>query len=118
MSRKEFTKAVKVARYKYSGERCEECAACVKFKLYHVDHNRADGLAGEATFENARILCIPCHLEKTGKDVAAIAQAKRREAKHLGADLPVKKIQSRGFAKSTKERRIPLLRLEPKKLYQ
>ena len=117
MSRKEFTKAVKVARYKYAGERCEECAACVKFKLYHVDHNDACGLTGEATFANARILCIPCHLEKTKKDVAVIAHAKRMEAKHLGAKQAKQQIKSRGFAKSAKERNIPLVRLEPRKLY-
>jgi 5-methylcytosine-specific restriction endonuclease McrA len=42
-----------------------------------------------------------CHLRKTVTDVAAIAKAKRIEAKHIGATRPKQKIQSRGFNQYT-----------------
>lgn len=90
MSRKEFSKAVKVACIKRATVNgivyCDECHALAK--RYEIDHKDADALTGEPTLENARLLCIPCHREKTAKDINAISEAKRREAKHLGAKPP------------------------------
>ena len=87
MARKEFSRSVKVAvvkRAMRNGEiYCEECNCLAKGK-FEIDHIRADGLLGEPTIENAKLLCRACHVEKTASDVAAIAQAKRREAKALG----------------------------------
>ena len=110
MARRNFTKAVMVQRIKAATVNgqvfCEGCGAlCSKFQ---IDHIRADGLLGEPTFENSRLLCIPCHAEKTKDDVARIAKAKRVEAKHLGAVVPKQKIQSRGFQKQEKKEKIPL----------
>ena len=66
---------------------------------YQCDHVNPDGLTGEPTFENARILCIPCHKDKTKVDVANIAKAKRREIAHVGAKRSTGKLSGPTFAK-------------------
>lgn len=87
MARREFPKAVKVAAVKRATRDgklfCEGCNALVTGR-FEIDHIRADGLLGEPTLENARVLCSVCHKEKTKSDVGAIAKAKRLEAAHLG----------------------------------
>jgi hypothetical protein len=104
MARKEFSKAVKVAvikRATVDGQvYCEECGSLTKGR-FDIDHIRPDGLLGEPVIENAKLLCKPCHDEKTKADVANIAQAKRREALHLGVRKKPSFV-SRGFAKFTK----------------
>lgn len=100
MARREFPKAVKVAAVKratHDGKLfCEGCG-CLVTGRFEIDHIRADGLLGENTLENARVLCSPCHKEKTKSDVGAIAKAKRLEAAHLG----VRK-NGRGFPRREK----------------
>ena len=116
MARKEFSKAVKVAcikRATVDGQvYCEACGSLTKGR-FDIDHIRADGLLGEPTIENARLLCKPCHDEKTKADVAAIAKAKRREAIHLGVRKKSSFV-SRGFAKYEKPAKEPL-KLPPRK---
>lgn len=114
MSRKEFSKAVKVSVIKRATKNgnvyCEACGALAK--SWEIDHVRADGLLGDNLLDNARLLCRPCHVAKTKDDVAAIARAKRREAKALG----VKKrptLKTRGFEKVEKERAIDRNALPP-----
>jgi len=109
MARAEFPKSVKVAVIKRATINgvviCEECQSLAK--TWDIDHIDPDGLTGKPTLENARLLCKPCHAEKTKADVANIAKAKRREAKHVGADKPEGKIQSAGFAKVEKAPKRP-----------
>jgi 5-methylcytosine-specific restriction endonuclease McrA len=107
LMRKEFTKAVKVAVIKratrYNNVYCEECG--VFCKTWDIDHDDPDGLTGEPTLENAKLLCKQCHAKKTKKDLKDIAQAKRREAKNLG----IRKrstLKSAGFPKSDKPKAI------------
>ena len=103
MARKEFTRAIKVAvikRATVDGKTfCEECGSLAK--RWEIDHVRPDGLLGEATIENAKLLCTPCHDEKTKGDVKQIAQAKRREAIHLGVRKKPS-LRGSGFPKSAK----------------
>jgi len=101
MARKEFSKAVKVACIKRAtvngNQYCEGCGAlCLRWQ---IDHDNPDGLTGKPTLENAKLLCIPCHAEKTKDDTSTIAKAKRREAKHLGVKAPPK-FQPQGFQRS------------------
>jgi 5-methylcytosine-specific restriction protein A len=116
MTRRNFTKAVMVARIKASTVDgkifCNACGAlCKKFE---IDHILADGMHTDEdkdksnSFENSRLLCIPCHAEKTKKDVANIARAKRVEFKHLGGKMSKKTIQSRGFPKKEHKEKLPL----------
>ena len=107
MSRREFSKAVKVQTIKRAtgadgNQYCEECHALAK--RFQIDHVNPDGLTGEPTLENARLLCEPCHREKTKQDVADIAKAKRREAAHLGV-RPAPKLKGPGFHKVQPQRR-------------
>jgi 5-methylcytosine-specific restriction endonuclease McrA len=103
LPRKEFSKAVKVAVIKRATKDnnvyCEGCS--VLAKKWEIDHITPDGLLGEPTLENAKLLCQICHSEKTKVDVKNIAQAKRREAKHLGVRKKPT-LKSRGFTKYEK----------------
>jgi 5-methylcytosine-specific restriction protein A len=106
MARSEFKASIKVAREKHAGGKCEECHAPLSIGKYHFDHVTPDGLTGQPTFENCRVLCIPCHREKTATDVADIAKAKRREAAHKGASTaPAKSIESAPMPKAEKARK-------------
>ena len=110
MARRNFTKAIIVARIKAATKDgvtyCDGCG--LPCRKWEIDHIRADALLGDPTFENSRLLCLPCHGEKTKDDVKRISKAKRVEAKHLGAVQPKGKIQSRGFPKKERKEKIPL----------
>ena len=87
MSRREFPRSVKVDAIKRATRGnvvyCEECQQPAR--SWQIDHINPDGLTGTPTLDNARLLCLPCHRDKTSADVSDIAKAKRREAKHVGA---------------------------------
>ena len=106
MPRKEFSKAVKVAATKRATRDgvtyCEGCG--LPAKRWHYDHDNPDGLTGEPTLENCKLLCLPCHEEKTRQDVAAIAKAKRREARNLGI-RKAPTLRGHGFPKAPEQRR-------------
>jgi len=93
MARQEFPKSVKVAAMKRCMEAtgfpvCEGCGTMIKGRFFAFDHDNPDGLTGEPTLKNCKVLCSgftgSCHAVKTAEDVGNIARAKRREAKHLG----------------------------------
>ena len=83
MARKEFTRAIKVAVIKMAtvdGKTfCEECGSLAK--RWEIDHVRPDGLLGEATIENAKLLCTPCHDEKTKGTLSKLR--KRRDERRF-----------------------------------
>ena len=93
MPRREFKRSVKAAAFLRADGKCEGCGARLTVGKFHYDHDNPDGLTGEPTLENCRVLCVVCHKDKTKDDVARIAEAKRREAKHLG----FKTSKGRGF---------------------
>lgn len=85
-ARREFPAKVKVAAYERSAGRCECCTARLAVGKFHYDHRVPDAMGGEPTLDNCEVLCTACHSAKTtGSDVPAIAKAKRREARHIGA---------------------------------
>ena len=64
------------------------------------EHITALGLLGEDGGDNIKPAHKRCADAKTfgpEGDLAMIAKAKRREARHIGADRPAGRIQSRGF---------------------
>ena len=85
--RQEFPRAVRVARLKHATKDgvlcCEDCGVMLKRPAeYAFDHDNPDGLTGKPTFENCRVLCVAvCHSEKTKRDQADIAEAKRRSTR-------------------------------------
>ena len=86
--RREFSRAVKLAAWRRCGGSCEECGLWLYTGKFAYDHRNPDGLTGEPTLENCRVLCSgpgSCHATKTKADVASIAKAKRQQAGHIGA---------------------------------
>lgn len=129
--RKEFAKAVKVARLRHATRdgiiRCEGCGVMVKPGQFAFDHDDPDGLTGEPTFDNCRLLCVSgedsCHGKKTKLDQAKIAQAKRREAASLHiAPAPSKPLTGPGFRPTQRAldraKRAPRQALAPRALYR
>ncbi len=99
MSRREFTRAIKAAAFQRSAGNCESCTAHLYPGKFAYDHRIPDGLTGEPTISNCVVLCVACHSVKTTKhDVPAIARAKRREAKHIGAKPKGRPWPKRSFA--------------------
>ena len=104
MARREFTASVYAQIVKRAmlptGEiACEGCGLVLGKRPYHVDHTKPDGLEidkfRKLTADDGKLLGVECcHAPKTKQDVADIAEAKRREAKHLGIKRPKGRIPS------------------------
>ncbi len=127
----EFPEKVRVKRLTFAQFKCEgvvtlddetkaQCGAALSRKRVEFDHDIAAELGGAATFENCRALCKLCHRAKYPEDAAKIAQAKRREAAHLGVRAaPAKPLQSAPFAKTEKSLiRQPKTPLPPRAMYR
>lgn len=109
MTRQNFTRAPKVAMIKRATRDgavyCEGCG--LPTRKFEFDHTIADGLRVDKskplTAEDGKLLCKDagrqsCHGRKTAEqDVPAIAKAKRREAKALGATRSKQSIKSPSF---------------------
>lgn len=105
MARREFTRDVYAQIVKRATNAaghvvCEGCGLVIGKRPYHVDHIKADGLEVDKrrklTADEGRLLGVECcHKPKTKDDVAKIAEAKAREAKHLGIKRPKGKIPQR-----------------------
>lgn len=84
--RQEFPTKVKAAAFLRAAGCCEVCTRRLATGDVRYDHINPDGLTGEPTLANCQVLCRSCHDLKTRtEDVPAIARAKRREARHIGA---------------------------------
>lgn len=129
MARREFTKSVyaqivKRALHPKHGICCEGCGLVLGAKPYHVDHTIPDALqidkSRKLTIDDGKLLGVECcHKPKTAEDVAVIAEAKRREERHLGIKRKTQPIRSAPFQKSEKAaRRSPKPELPYRPLYQ
>jgi 5-methylcytosine-specific restriction protein A len=98
MSRREFTKRIKLERWQHADGKCEGCGARLMPGHVHFDHDLPDALGGEPTFDNCRCLCKNCHGAKTGQqDIPAIAKSNRVRNRHLG--IARKPTKFRGWRK-------------------
>jgi len=86
--RREFSAKTKIEAFKRCGGHCESCTAKLYTGKFDYDHDNPDGLTGDPTLDNCRVLCRSCHSIKTPHDVATIAKAKRRERRHAGIKKP------------------------------
>ena len=129
MARREFSKSVyaeivRRAFHPKHGIVCEGCGYVLGAKPYHVDHTIPDALqidkSRKLTADDGKLLGVECcHKPKTAEDVAVIAEAKRREEKHLGIKRAAKPIRSPRFAKSEKaDSRSPKPSLPYRPLYR
>lgn len=99
--RREFSAKVKEARWDIARGCCEECGAIVFRTRVHFDHDNPDGLTGEPTLDNCRVVCFACHKVKTKNDVKRIAKAKRLSRRAKGIK---KKTTFRGWRNMKGER--------------
>jgi 5-methylcytosine-specific restriction endonuclease McrA len=83
MSRIEFTRKVRAARWKHAGGECEKCHGPIR--SCHYDHDTPLWLGGESTFENCRVLCVLCHRDKTALEAPQRAKGDRIRDKAIGA---------------------------------
>jgi 5-methylcytosine-specific restriction enzyme A len=89
MARSEFPAKVKREAWDRCKGLCDGCTAKLFPGRYQFDHDRADGLGGEPTIENCKVLCTSCHDVKTHKHDRPIMQkADNIKAKHLGIKRP------------------------------
>ena len=106
MTRREFTKTIKAKALRRCCDangipRCEGCGAELKAGGTNYDHDTPDGLGGEPTLENCRVLCRTCHDEKTHQhDNPIMQKADAVRKKHFGIRNPSRwpkgrKLQSR-----------------------
>lgn len=115
-ARREFTRAQKVAMLKRAMNgtgriHCEGCGLNITGKVIEFDHIIPEALIRDNSaaleIDDGRVLGRDCcHRApggKTATDLAAIAEAKRREAKHLGL-RSTKRLRSGGFASSPPQR--------------
>ena len=89
--RHEFSAKVKAAAALRADGHCEQCTRKLMTGDYHYDHDIPDGLGGDPTLDNCRVLCRSCHSAKsTLKDIPRIAKAKRNYSKARGIRKPSK----------------------------
>ena len=82
--RKRLSVADKVAIFVRHKECCHICGQSVVGKRWEVEHIIPLALGGADDESNWAPAHKACHAPKTAEDVADIARAKRREAKHIG----------------------------------
>lgn len=104
--RREFSKGVRAKAADRSKGLCEGCGVKLPVGGYHYDHDVPDGLGGEPTLENCRVLCLPCHKVKTIEHDNPRMQKADRQRKSIALDIrnPAK-IQSAGFPQFKKQAR-------------
>lgn len=96
--RTEFTAKVKAAAALRANGHCESCTRKLLTGDFHYDHEIPDGLGGEPTLENCRVLCRACHSVKTTTlDVPRIAKSKRNFRTSHGIKKPRTMTQWRKF---------------------
>ena len=86
--------------------KCGICGLPIGQKRWEADHKIAIINGGENRESNLQPAHRPCHLDKTKKDVKQKAKTAKIKGKHTGAIQPKGQIQSRGFAKGTKGKRL------------
>jgi 5-methylcytosine-specific restriction endonuclease McrA len=88
MTRREFTKSTKLARFDHADGCCEKCGDKI-YTRAEYDHAVPAAVGGGNEFENCRVLCQFCHAEKTNKrDKPEIAKTARIIEKRAGVRKP------------------------------
>lgn len=83
--RREFPARIKAQAALRANGHCESCTRRLLTSDFNYDHDTPDGLGGEPTLANCKVLCRSCHkLKTTTEDVPRIAKAKRNYRKARG----------------------------------
>lgn len=105
MSRREFGDKVRKAAAARSKGLCEGCGVSLPVGGYHFDHDIADGLGGEPTLENCKVLCLPCHKAKTLEHDNPRMQKADRQRKSIVLGIrPLSRLQGPKFPKAQPQR--------------
>lgn len=104
--RREFSKTVRLQAANRAKGRCEGCGKKLAVGEFHYDHDTPDGLGGEPTLENCKVLCLTCHRIKTHEQDNPRMQKADAQRKSIALAIrPEPTIQSRGFDKRPAQRR-------------
>lgn len=104
--RREFSKTVRLQAAKRANGRCEACHRKLSVGEFHYDHDTPDGLGGEPTLENCKVLCLTCHRIKTHEHDNPRMQKADSQRKSIALNIrSAPTIQSPGFDKRPPQRR-------------
>jgi 5-methylcytosine-specific restriction endonuclease McrA len=99
MKRRNWTALQRLGIFMSHGGVCHLCDSKILMnEKWDLEHVIPLAMGGDDDEENLRPAHKACHKAKTKDDVKAVAKAKRRQAKHLGAKASKHKWQSRPFA--------------------
>ena len=105
MSRREFGKKVRGQAALRCKGLCEGCAGKLTVGGYHYDHDVPDGLGGEPTLENCRVLCLTCHRTKTHEQDNPRMQKADRQRKAIALNIRApSRLQGAGFRPAPPQR--------------
>jgi len=112
------TERVKI--FKANNGVCHMCNQPIKLgELWEASHDIPLELGGEDKGDNLKPAHKTCHRVQTSTvDIPAIAKAKRREAKNLGAVAPKQPIPAPVRASTAKEPCISKTPLQPRAMYR
>lgn len=83
--RRSLSPKLRLVLFERAGGRCHICGRPIRVgEAWDMEHIVPLGLGGADNPSNLGPAHKACHAPKTAEDVAAIARAKRRKAKHLG----------------------------------
>jgi len=107
MTRRRLSTKARVSIFTRANGICHLCGGKITpGEAWDVSHEIPLALGGADDETNWRPAHRKCHRDHTAQtDIPAIARAKRREAKHIGAHVPKGTLKSRGFAKAEPQRR-------------
>jgi 5-methylcytosine-specific restriction endonuclease McrA len=89
---------VRVRTFDRYGGCCAICTRPIAGSLSPAyDHTIAIINGGQHRESNLQLLCVPCHQDKTGNDVAEKSRIYRKRANHIGIKKPRKITRWRNF---------------------
>jgi len=118
--RRNISTTERVKIFKASNGVCHMCNQPIKSgELWEVSHEIPLELGGEDKGDNLKPAHKTCHRVQTSTvDIPAIAKAKRREAKNIGAVAPKQPIPAAVRTSTAKEPRISKTQLQPRAMYR
>ena len=88
--------------------RCAHCSEKVKLGEYAIDHIQALDHLGKHELDNWQLLCTPCHIVKTKRDVSASAKGrrirKRLDVQQCSVDWCDRPVRSAGLCRRHHQR--------------
>lgn len=88
-TRRHISTTARVRIFERTGGVCHLCGGRIHAgEQWDAEHPTALAMGGSDKEEDLRPAHAKCHRPKTAQDIADIARAKRREARHIGAKAP------------------------------